>query len=71
MIKFCITLLCAVLSFGCSSSNEQRYSLVEDLTISAVADTLYKVNLNINGVSDTGGIISSVFETAQSVNKEF
>ena len=62
MIKFCITLLCAVLSFGCSSSNEQRYSLVEDLTISTVADTLYKVNLNINGVSDTGGIILQTSE---------
>lgn len=62
MIKFYITLICAILTFGCTSSNEQRYSLVEDLSISAVSENLYKVNLNISGVSDSGGIILQTSE---------
>lgn len=62
MVKFYITLMCALLTFGCASSNEQRYSLVEDLSISAVAENLYKVNLDISGVSNTRGIILQTSE---------
>lgn len=62
MVKFYITLICALLTFGCASSNEQRYSLVEDLSISAVAENLYKVNLDISGVSNTRGIILQTSE---------
>ena len=62
MVKFYITLICALLTFGCASSNEQRYSLVEDLSISAGAENLYKVNLDISGVSNTRGIILQTSE---------